>query len=80
MQPEPRKQTSTYYCIQLISEIDSKNRRSGLHWADGRRIIDYPASKNMFVWEARKLLFQEAARAIGSRRYGFYLDGDIAKF
>ena len=55
------------------------DRSSGLHWADGQRIISYPASSRLFVWEARKLLSAEATRADSSRHYGFYIDGDIAK-
>merc|ERR1711899_261355 len=55
------------------------DRSSGLHWADGQRIQNYPASSNLFVWESRKLLSQEACRADSNRHYGFYIDGDIAK-
>ena len=55
------------------------DRSSGLHWADGQRIVSYPASSRLFVWEARKLLSAEATRADASRHYGFYIDGDIAK-
>jgi len=55
------------------------DRSSGLHWADGRRIVSYPASSRLFVWEARRLLSAEASKADASRHYGFYIDGDIAK-
>jgi len=55
------------------------DRSSGLHWADGQRIQNYPASSNLFVWESRKMLSQEASRADSNRHYGFYIDGDIAK-
>jgi len=55
------------------------DRGSGLYWADGQKIISYPASSRLFVWEARRLLSQEVARADSSRHYGFYIDGDIAK-
>merc|ERR1711899_292192 len=55
------------------------DRGSGLHWADGQRIVSYPDSSNLFVWESRKLLIQEASRADSNRHYGFYIDGDIAK-
>jgi hypothetical protein len=30
------------------------DRSSGLMWADGQRIISYPASSRLFVWEARR--------------------------
>ena len=55
------------------------DRSSGLHWADGQRISSYPASSRLFVWEARRLLSDEARRADSSKHYGFYIDGDIAK-
>ena len=32
------------------------NRGSGLYWADGQKIISYPASSRLFVWEARRLV------------------------
>ena len=50
-----------------------------LHWVDGQKISNYPASSRLFVWEARKLLSAEATRANSKRHYGFYIDGDIAK-
>lgn len=55
------------------------DRSTGLMWADGQRIVSYPASSRLFVWEARRLLSQEAGKADNSRHYGFYIDGDIAK-
>merc|ERR1712186_225636 len=54
-------------------------QRNGLVWADGKRIISYPDSSRLFVWEARKMLSQEAGRADRNRHYGLYIDGDIAK-
>merc|ERR1712212_281315 len=54
-------------------------RGSGLIWADGQRILAYPASSRLFVWESRRLLSQEVTYADNSRHYGFYIDGDIAK-
>jgi len=54
-------------------------RGSGLMWADGQRILAYPASSRLFVWESRRLLSQEVTYADNSRHYGFYIDGDIAK-
>merc|ERR1711978_93458 len=47
--------------------------------ADGKRIHSYPDSSRLFVWEARKMLSQEARRAGRNRHYGLYIDGDIAK-
>lgn len=32
---------------------------SGLMWADGQRVIAYPASSRLFVWESRRLLSVE---------------------
>merc|ERR1719270_1220640 len=55
------------------------NRGSGLTWVDGQRIVAYPASSRLFVWESRRLLSQEVSYADSSRHYGFYIDGDIAK-
>merc|ERR1712079_694556 len=52
---------------------------SGLTWVDGQRIVAYPASSRLFVWESRRLLSQEASYADSARHYGFYIDGDIAK-
>merc|ERR1712227_467353 len=52
---------------------------TGLTWVDGQRIVAYPASSRLFVWESRKLLSQEASYADNARHYGFYIDGDIAK-
>ena len=53
---------------------------SGLTWADGARVVAYPDSSRLFVWESRRLLSQEASRADNNdRRYGYYIDGDIAK-
>ena len=62
---------------------------------DGQRIVAYPASSRLFVWESRRLLSQEvscsqlmcmfysyhvqASYADSARHYGFYIDGDIAK-
>lgn len=54
-------------------------RGSGLIWADGQRILAYPASSRLFVWESRRLLSQEVTYADNTRHYGFYIDGDIAK-
>ena len=55
------------------------NRGSGLTWVDGQRIVAYPASSRLFVWESRRLLSQEVSYAKSSRQYAFYIDGDIAK-
>jgi len=55
------------------------NRGSGLTWVDGQRIVAYPTSSRLFVWESRRLLSQEVSYADSSRHYGFYIDGDIAK-
>merc|ERR1712012_426984 len=52
---------------------------TGLTWVDGQRIVAYPASSRLFVWESRRLLSQEASYADNARHYGFYIDGDIAK-
>jgi len=52
---------------------------SGLTWVDGQRVIGYPASSRLFVWESRRLLSQEVSYADETRHYGFYIDGDIAK-
>merc|ERR1719471_2340010 len=52
---------------------------NGLTWVDGQRIVAYPASSRLFVWESRRLLSQEASYADNARHYGFYIDGDIAK-
>jgi len=54
-------------------------QRNGLVWADGKRVHSYPDSSRLFVWEARKMLSQEAGRADRNRHYGLYIDGDIAK-
>ena len=32
------------------------NRGSGLYWADGQKIVSYPASSRLFVWESRRLV------------------------
>merc|ERR1719175_387335 len=55
------------------------NPGTGLTWVDGQRIVAYPASSRLFVWESRRLLSQEASYADNARHYGFYIDGDIAK-
>ena len=55
------------------------DRGSGLVWVDGSRVVAYPASSRLFVWESRRLLSQETSYADSSRHYGFYIDGDIAK-
>jgi len=55
------------------------DRSTGLLWADGKRVMNYRESALLFVWEARRLLSQEASRADATRHYGFYIDGDIAK-
>ena len=52
---------------------------SGLTWADGARVVAYPDSSRLFVWESRRLLSQEVSSADNSRHYGYYIDGDIAK-
>jgi len=52
---------------------------SGLTWVDGQRVLGYPASSRLFVWESRRLLSQEVSYADDTRHYGFYIDGDIAK-
>merc|ERR1740124_1572871 len=52
---------------------------SGLTWVDGQRVLGYPASSRLFVWESRRLLSQEVSYADNTRHYGFYIDGDIAK-
>merc|ERR1719483_23110 len=48
-------------------------------WVDGQRVLGYPASSRLFVWESRRLLSQEVSYADDTRHYGFYIDGDIAK-
>ena len=50
--------------VSLLQEWDRSSRRvwlglvldraSGLVWADGQRVISYPASSRLFVWEARR--------------------------
>ena len=35
------------------------NPGSGLVWADGARVVAYPASSRLFVWESRRLLSVE---------------------
>jgi len=35
------------------------NPSSGLTWVDGQRVLGYPASSRLFVWESRRLLSQE---------------------
>jgi len=55
------------------------DRSAGLYWADGKRVRSYRDSAKLFVWEARRLLSQEASYADSSRHYGFYIDGDMAK-
>merc|ERR550519_1107644 len=55
------------------------NPSSGLTWVDGQRVLGYPASSRLFVWESRRLLSQEVSYADNARHYGFYIDGDIAK-
>merc|ERR1711963_1155545 len=55
------------------------NPGTGLTWVDGQRVLGYPASSRLFVWESRRLLSQEASYADNARHYGFYIDGDIAK-
>merc|ERR1740124_1930675 len=52
---------------------------AGLTWVDGQRVLGYPASSRLFVWESRRLLSQEVSYADDTRHYGFYIDGDIAK-
>ena len=54
-------------------------RSSGLVWADGARVISYPASSSLFVWEARRLLRQEVSYADHTKNYALYIDGDIGK-
>ncbi|CAB4053923.1 unnamed protein product [Lepeophtheirus salmonis] len=53
--------------------------RSGLVWVDNARVMNYPISSRLFVWEARRALSAEASYADNTRHYGFYIDGDIAK-
>jgi len=75
--------------FEVFEQWDRSSRRvwlglqydsgSGLVWADGQRVIAYPASSRLFVWESRRLLSKEVAFADNSRHYGFYIDGDIAK-
>merc|ERR1712045_361545 len=75
--------------LKALEEWDQSSRRvwlglnfnpgSGLTWADGKRVIEYPASSRLFVWESRRLLSVEVTYADNSRHYGFYIDGDIAK-
>merc|ERR1712226_1515528 len=75
--------------LRALEEWDQSSRRvwlglnfnpgSGLTWADGQRVVAYPASSRLFVWESRRLLSQEVSSADSSRHYGFYIDGDIAK-
>jgi len=75
--------------LRALEEWDQSSRRvwlglnfnsgSGLTWADGQRVIAYPASSRLFVWESRRLLSVEVNYADNSRHYGFYIDGDIAK-
>merc|ERR1712142_1307373 len=55
------------------------NPGTGLTWVDGQRIVAYPASSRLFVWESRRLLSKEASYADNARHYGLYIDGDIAK-
>ncbi|XP_059091847.1 uncharacterized protein LOC131887293 isoform X2 [Tigriopus californicus] len=55
------------------------DRGSGLTWVDGARVISYPASSRLFVWESRRMLSQEVSYADNSRHYALYIDGDLAK-
>ena len=57
------------FCLQ---QWDRSSRRvwlglqyssgTGLTWVDGQRIVAYPASSRLFVWESRRLLSQEVGR------------------
>ena len=55
------------------------DKSSGLHWADGQSIISYPASSELFVWEAFNFLSEEATRADSSTHYEFSIDREIAR-
>merc|ERR1711892_996963 len=75
--------------FEVFEQWDSSSRRvwlglqyqpsAGLTWVDGQRVLGYPASSRLFVWESRRLLSQEVSYADDTRHYGFYIDGDIAK-
>jgi len=75
--------------FEVFEQWDSSSRRVwlglqytpgvGLTWVDGQRIISYPISSRLFVWESKRLLSQEASYADSSRHYGLYIDGDMAK-
>jgi len=75
--------------FEVFEQWDRSSRRvwlgiqyepgSGLIWADGQRILAYPDSSRIFVWESRRLLSQEVTYADNTRHYGLYIDGDIAK-
>ena len=41
----------------------------GLTWADGKRVIEYPASSRLFVWESRRLLSVEVSKDYISNGY-----------
>jgi len=75
--------------FEVFEQWDSSSRRVwlglqyhpgvGLTWVDGQRIVSYPISSRLFVWESKRLLSQEASYADSSRHYGLYIDGDMAK-
>ena len=59
----------------LFQQWDRSSRRvwlglqyeqgSGLVWADGQRIVYYPASSRLFVWESRLILIHNFIRLKG---------------
>ena len=51
-----RREYATEY-VQFHVKLSSFNL--GLTWADGKRVIEYPASSRLFVWESRRLLSVE---------------------
>merc|ERR1711892_170359 len=75
--------------FEVFEQWDSSSRRVwlglqyhpgvGLTWVDGQRIVSYPISSRLFVWESKRLLSQEASYADSSRHYGLYINGDMAK-
>ena len=59
----------------LFQQWDRSSRRvwlglqyeqgSGLVWADGQRIVYYPASSRLFVWESRLIIIYNFIRLKG---------------
>ena len=48
-----------YATEDVQSHVKLSRFNLGLTWADGKRVIEYPASSRLFVWESRRLLSVE---------------------